>query len=98
MALKQTLARLVVQAQGGQVGRVRLGKGLHIALRMRNGLLDVQLSRENVSPSVQEWLTVLNCLPQHVLVIKPQIQKVEQKYYLRGSVRLAAELLGAGNV
>lgn len=65
MALKETMARLLAQAQAadGSPRRVHLWRGLRIDVRVMDGKVYLQLSRGHVAPSEQELKTVLKHWP-----------------------------------
>ena len=95
MALKQTLDKLVRQSQkSGQPARVRLEKGLIIAVRAQGSCIDLQLARADVYPSTQEWKTVIQQWPGQATVTKPPRGLKGDLYYLKGQIHVVAQLVG----
>ena len=95
MTLKQTLGSLLEHARKtGEPARVRLTKGLGIAIRIEGDVARVQLSRARVAPSLLEWRTVIQQWPgQAVVIAEPTLRNVSEVYYLSGRVRLVPELV-----
>jgi hypothetical protein len=96
MALRDTIGRLITQAtSSGQAARTRLPKGLTVAIKVEaDNLVDVQLSRADVYPSLREWKTVLAQWPGQCAVIQePKLLLHKNVYYIKGRVRIMPELI-----
>ena len=96
--LRETLAGMVDAAKRDHgVVRVRLVKGLTVAVKFgaddKPDNLGIQLSRVNVSPSLAEWKTVINAMPQHTVIQDPKPITNGDVHYLKGKIKLSQGLL-----
>lgn len=98
MTLKQTLRTLIDHAKrANEPARVRLAKGLGIAIRMEGEVARVQLSRVKVAPSLLEWRTVIQQWPgQCQVMVEPTAREVNGTHYLIGRVKIVPELVPDG--
>jgi hypothetical protein len=71
-------------ADPGIPKRAFLGGGLRIDLLVKDGHVNLQLSRQRVDPSLIEWKTTLKHLPDPVEV-EPVARKYQGRHYLIGS-------------
>lgn len=93
MALRQTLRNMLKRAQcSGQPARVRLAKGLTVAIKADGDTVAVQLSRADIFPALSEWKTVIQQLPQCVVTKEPKAIRGDV-YYLKGQVRLSVDFV-----
>ncbi|GEM_PF-5927876 len=95
MTLKQTLDNMLREAERTrQPARRRLAKGLVVALRVQGRVIDVQLSRADVYPSINEWKTVIQQWPGQAFVVSsPKAIIGNHEYYLKGQVRTMETLM-----
>ena len=95
MALKDTLRNMLKYArEKNEPTRVRLIHGLAIAIKVSGEMVQLQLSRNDVSPSMQEWRTVIQAIPgQCTVVDEPRLIKTESAYYLKGKIKIVKELI-----
>lgn len=94
MTLKQTLRKLIDHAvRSNEPARVRLAKGLGIAIRVDGEVARVQLSRVKVAPSTLEWRTVIQQWPgQCQVMVEPTARELSGTHYLIGRVKIVPEL------
>jgi len=93
-ALRDTLVGMIKRARiEPDPVRTRLAKGLTIAIKFEGDALAVQLSRADVFPSVREWKTVIDMMPQHTIFELPKSFISKNVYYLQGKIKLSKELL-----
>ena len=100
MPLREILRALIISAEAAQ-GRVvasKLPKGLGIRLMLKDDLMQVQLHRDKVSPSAQEWKTVMQCWPEplHVEQEPKPLTPQGERHFLRGALRRAQSLIVEG--
>ena len=98
MALKAVIDGLLKSAgfADGKVVTSRLAKGLTIKLkRQEDDLVQVQLSREKVVPSMAEWKAIIDCWPGQVTVVEQPRELLPQgtRQFLRGRVRQSPRLV-----
>ncbi len=93
--LRDSLRCMVDQsARTGEPMRVRLPRGLTVAVVVENDVVSLQLSRADVYPSALEWKTVINHWPGQVVVVKEPKQVQQGKvFFLLGRLRLVPDLL-----
>ena len=97
MPLKTVLESLLSSpafAEGSVVSR-RLPKGLSIRLKQQDGLVAVQLSREEAVPSVDEWKAVISHWPGQVVVVEEpcELKPQGKRRFLRGKLRQSPRLV-----
>lgn len=95
MTLKQTIDNMLREARSTRLpARRRLAKGLAVAVRVEGRVIDVQLSRADVYPSMLEWKTVIQQWPGQATVVKPPKAIIRNnEYYLKGQIRVVEELV-----
>lgn len=95
MTLRETLDNMLREAQLTKLpARRNLARGLRVAIRLEGKLIDLQLARGDIYPSLSEWKTVLQQWPVPVSVVKPPKALVKgNEYFLKGQVRAQEKLV-----
>lgn len=84
-------ALLERSAKRKEPARMRLKGGLEIAVLDQGDKILIQLSRNDIYPSFQEWKTVIKYLPVKVKPDEPKSFLHDGKFFLRGTVEKIGE-------
>lgn len=82
--LAATLDQLVKRAEAhpGVAQRQPLSRGLRVDVMVKDGQTYLQISRDNIWPTQQEWSIVARDFPQPVPNVTPR-RIADQRYYLK---------------